>query len=576
MLAEGRTLTELEMRSDFVRRHIGPGEEQIAEMLSALGLESLDQLITSAVPGSIIDEEPLDLPPIKSERATLSHLREMSERNRVFISMIGMGYHGTVMPKVILRNVMENPGWYTAYTPYQAEVSQGRLEVLLNYQQMVLDLTGMELANASLLDEATAAAEAMAMANRVHKGKFNSFFVSADCHPQTIAVVETRARFLGFEVIVGDPFKDLSEHDVFGLLLQYPGTYGDTHDFRALVEQAHEQGALVTVASDLLALCLLTPPGEWGADIVVGSSQRFGVPMGYGGPHAAFFATREAYKRSMPGRLIGVSVDAQGRPALRMALQTREQHIRREKATSNICTAQVLLAVIAALYAIYHGPDGLKLIAGRVHRMTQILAEGLRRLGFEVETEAFFDTIVVRTPGQAARIAAKARESRINLRFIDANRLGITFDETVKRGQSAGALAGFRHQGRSASRYRSARHRGGRLYSGVAAPLQRLSDPSGVPALSRRNRDAALPALAGRQGRGSRPLDDPARLLHHEADRHHRDDSGDLAPVQRHASLRAARPDPGLSTARRGAGGDALRGDWLRCDFVSAERGLSG
>ena len=434
MPAEGRTLIELEMRSDFVRRHIGPGEGQIAEMLSALGLESLDELITRAVPDSIIDDEPLDLPPIKSERATLSHLREMSERNRVFISMIGMGYYGTVMPKVILRNVMENPGWYTAYTPYQAEVSQGRLEVLLNYQQVVMDLTGMELANASLLDEATAAAEAMAMANRVYKGKCNSFFVSADCHPQTIAVVKTRAGSMGLEVIVGDPFKELSEHDVFGLLLQYPGTYGDIHDFRALVEQAHDEGALVTVASDLLALCLLTPPGEWGADIVVGSSQRFGVPMGYGGPHAAFFATREAYKRSMPGRLIGVSVDAQGRPALRMALQTREQHIRREKATSNICTAQVLLAIIAALYAIYHGPDGLKMIAGRVHRMTQILAEGLRRLGFEVETEAFFDTIVVRTPGQAARIAAKARESRINLRFIDANRLGISFDETVKRG----------------------------------------------------------------------------------------------------------------------------------------------
>ncbi|MDX1576033.1 MAG: aminomethyl-transferring glycine dehydrogenase, partial [Kiloniellales bacterium] len=422
------------MRSDFVRRHIGPGEARIAEMLSTLDLESLDDLVTKAVPDSIVDREPLDLPPIKSERATLSYLREMSERNRVFISMIGMGYYGTVMPKVILRNVMENPGWYTAYTPYQAEVSQGRLEVLLNYQQMVMDLTGMELANASLLDEATAAAEAMAMANRVYKGKSNGFFVAADCHPQTIAVVETRARSMGLEVIVGDPFEELSQHDVFGVLIQYPGTYGDVRDFRALVDQAHEQDALVTVASDLLALCLLTPPGEWGADVVVGSSQRFGVPMGYGGPHAAFFATREAYKRSTPGRLIGVSVDAQGRPALRMALQTREQHIRREKATSNICTAQVLLAVIAALYAIYHGPDGLKMIAGRVHRMTQILAEGLRRLGFEVETEAFFDTIVVRAPGQAARIAAKARESRINLRFIDANRLGISFDETVKRG----------------------------------------------------------------------------------------------------------------------------------------------
>jgi glycine dehydrogenase len=434
MPAQRPSLVDLEMRSDFVRRHIGPGEQQIADMLDALGLESLDDLIDKAVPKSIIDSEPLDLPEIMSERATLSYLREMSERNRVFISMLGMGYYGTVMPKVILRNVMENPGWYTAYTPYQAEVSQGRLEVLLNYQQMVMDLTGMELANASLLDEATAAAEAMAMAHRLHKGQCERFFVAADCHPQTIAVVETRARSMGFEVIVGDPSAELAKHEVFGVLLQYPGTYGDVRDFRGLAEEAHEAGALVVVASDLLALCLLTPPGEWGADIVVGSSQRFGVPMGYGGPHAAFFATREAYKRSTPGRLIGVSVDSHGRPALRMALQTREQHIRREKATSNICTAQVLLAVIAALYAIYHGPDGLKMIAGRVHRMTQILAEGLRRLGYEVETEAFFDTLVVRAPGQAARIAAKARESRINLRFIDANRLGIAFDETVKRG----------------------------------------------------------------------------------------------------------------------------------------------
>ncbi len=429
-----RTLADYEMRGDFVRRHIGPGEEQIADMLSALGLNSLDALVEKAVPKSIVDETPLDLPPSKSERATLSYLREMSERNRVVVSMIGMGYYGTVMPKVILRNVMENPGWYTAYTPYQAEVSQGRLEVLLNFQQMVMDLTGLDLANASLLDEATAAAEAMAMTHRLTKNKGETFFVAEDCHPQTIAVVETRAHSLGFEVVVGDPFADLDGREVFGVLLQYPASSGAVHDYRKLVEQVHGQGGLVVVASDLLALCLLTPPGEWGADIVVGSAQRFGVPMGYGGPHAAFFATREAYKRTTPGRIIGVSVDSQGRPALRMALQTREQHIRREKATSNICTSQVLLAVIAALYAIYHGPDGLRMIAGRVHRMTQILAEGLTRLGYEVENEAFFDTITVRAQGQAARIAAKAREAGINLRFVDANRLGISFDETTKRG----------------------------------------------------------------------------------------------------------------------------------------------
>ncbi len=427
------TLEDLEMRGDFVRRHIGPGEPQIAEMLAALGLESLDQLVEKTVPSSIRSDEPLDLAPAGSERETLSALRRMSERNKVFISMIGMGYYGTVLPGVILRNVLENPGWYTAYTPYQAEIAQGRLEVLLNFQQMVMDLTGMELANASLLDEGTAAAEAMAMSHRVSKSKSDCYFVSADCHPQTIEVVRTRANSLGLEVVVGDAESELASHEVFGVLLQYPGTGGELRDIRGAVKQAHGQGALVTVASDLLALVLLTPPGDLGADIVVGSAQRFGVPMGYGGPHAAFFATRDAYKRSMPGRIIGVSIDSKGKPALRMALQTREQHIRREKATSNICTAQVLLAVLAALYAIYHGPEGLRKIAGRVHRMTLILAEGLRRLGFEVETQAFFDTLTVKVPGQAARIAARARESRINLRVVDADRLGISLDETTRR-----------------------------------------------------------------------------------------------------------------------------------------------
>ena len=428
-----RSLTEMEMRGDFVRRHIGPGEPQIEDMLAALGLGSLDELVDKAVPAQILSDEPLNLAEPMSERETLSYLRKMSNRNRVFVSMIGMGYYGTVLPGVILRNVLESPGWYTAYTPYQAEVSQGRLEVLLNFQQMVMDLTGMELANASLLDEATAAAEAMAMSKRVAKSKANTFLVDRDCHPQTLAVIETRARNLGFEVVVGDPWSDLDGREVFGVLVQYPGSSGALRDIAPVVAAAHAQNALVTVASDLLSLCLLTPPGEMGADIAVGSAQRFGVPMGYGGPHAAFFATREAYKRATPGRIIGVSLDAQGKPALRMALQTREQHIRREKATSNICTAQVLLAVIAALYAVYHGPDGLKLIAGRVHRMTQIMAEGLKRLGFEVMNEAFFDTLTVRVPGLAARIAAKARESRINLRVVDADHLGISFDETTRR-----------------------------------------------------------------------------------------------------------------------------------------------
>jgi len=428
-----RTLEDLKMRGDFVRRHIGPGDEQIAEMLGAFGLESLDALIDAVVPRVIRTDGPLELEPAMSERMMLSYLRKMAKRNRVFVSMIGTGYYGTTLPGVILRNVLENPGWYTAYTPYQAEVSQGRLEALLNFQQMIVDLTGMDIANASLLDEATAAAEAMAMSHRVAKSESNTFFVASDCHPQTIAVVETRARTLGFEIVVGDPFADLADHDVFGVLVQYPGSSGETHDFRALIEEVHERRGLVTVAADILGLAVLTPPGEMGADIVVGSAQRFGVPMGYGGPHAAFFATRDAYKRSMPGRIIGVSVDAQGKPALRMALQTREQHIRREKATSNICTAQVLLAVIAAMYGVYHGPEGIRTIALRAHRMAQIFVEGMRRLGFEVVTQVFFDTVTVRVPGQAARLAAKAREQRINLRFVDADHLGIAFDETTKR-----------------------------------------------------------------------------------------------------------------------------------------------
>ena len=433
------SLLELEMRDDFVRRHIGPGESQLAEMLEALEVDSLETLIDQTVPASIVAEEPLELPGPIPERQALTDLRRMSNRNEVFVSMIGMGYYGTVIPTVILRNVLENPGWYTAYTPYQAEVSQGRLEVLLNFQQMVMDLTGMEIANASLLDEATAAAEAMAMSHRVSKSKSHRFLVDLDCHPQTLAVLATRARTLGIEVAIADLSNGLEAAgeqagDFFGLLVQYPGSSGAVRDVAPLIAEAQGHGALATVASELLALALLTPPGEMGADVVIGSAQRFGVPMGYGGPHAAFFATKEAHKRQVPGRIIGVSVDSTGKPALRMALQTREQHIRREKATSNICTAQVLLAVIAALYAIYHGPDGIRKIAARVHRMTKIMVAGLKRLGYEVETEAFFDTVTVRVPGQAARIAAKARESRINLRVVDADRLGISFDETTRRG----------------------------------------------------------------------------------------------------------------------------------------------
>jgi len=433
MSNEQPTLAALEKRDDFVRRHIGPGEPQTAAMLESLGLKSLDELIDKAVPAAIRSATPMALPRVRNERETLAYLRRMADRNKIMNSMIGMGYYGTFLPGVIQRRVLENPGWYTAYTPYQAEVSQGRLEVLLNFQQMVIDLTGLEIANASLLDEATAAAEGMTMAQRVAKSKSETFFVAADCHPQTIAVVQTRARPLGIEVVVGDPARDLAGCKVFGALLQYPGSYGHLRDIRPIVEALHAQDALAVVATDLLALTVVTPPGELGADIVVGSAQRFGVPMGYGGPHAAFFATRDAFKRSVPGRLIGVSVDSAGRPALRMALQTREQHIRREKATSNICTAQVLLAVIAALYAVYHGPDGLERIARRVQRLAGILATGLGRLGIGLENDSFFDTLTLSVPGRAEMYLAKAREAGINLRLAGPGRLGISLDETTSR-----------------------------------------------------------------------------------------------------------------------------------------------
>ncbi|MEX2525076.1 MAG: aminomethyl-transferring glycine dehydrogenase, partial [Gammaproteobacteria bacterium] len=428
-------LEALEMRGDFVRRHIGADRHQIADMVRELGFTQLEELADAVVPGDIRSDRSLDAIGTISEREALTKLRRMRDRNQVNISMLGMGYYGTVMPAVIKRNVLENPAWYTAYTPYQAEISQGRQEALLNFQQMIMDLTGMEIANASLLDEGTAAAEAMAMSRRINKKGGNTFIVDAGCHPQTIAVVKTRAHYFGFDVVVGDAGAELANHDVFGVLVQYPDTYGHVRDLRPLIEQVHKKSALVTVAGDPLALVLLASPGEMGADIVIGNSQRFGVPLGYGGPHAAFFATREQYTRQMPGRMIGVSVDSHGEPALRMALQTREQHIRRERATSNICTSQVLLAVIASFYAIYHGPEGLGLIARRVHRLMQILAAELEAMGYEVVTRDYFDTITVRVPTRARRLAAKARESRINLRVIDADHLGIAFDETTRRGE---------------------------------------------------------------------------------------------------------------------------------------------
>ncbi|MFT3930297.1 MAG: aminomethyl-transferring glycine dehydrogenase [Spongiibacteraceae bacterium] len=416
----------------FAPRHIGPSSAQLTEMLKAVGATSLQQLMESTVPDAILRRDTMDLPAALSEQQALAKLRAIAAQNKVFRSHIGMGYYDTFTPTVILRNVLENPGWYTAYTPYQPEISQGRLEALLTYQQVVLDLTGMELANASLLDEGTAAAEAMTLVQRVNKkSRSESFFIANDCHPQTIAVVKTRAHHLGFKTVIGNPATDLIGGDFFGALIQYPNTYGDVNDPRELIAEAHAQNTLVVVAADLLSLVLLTPPGEMGADVVVGNSQRFGVPMGYGGPHAAFFATRDDYKRSAPGRIIGVSIDRHGNQALRMAMQTREQHIRREKATSNICTAQALLSICAAFYAQYHGPEGLKKIAGRVNRLTQILASGLQKTGITIETKNYFDTLTLNVGGEQANIIARAEAAQINLRKIDSNRIGIAIDETT-------------------------------------------------------------------------------------------------------------------------------------------------
>src|SRR5512143_149275 len=412
----------------FRTRHIGPRPEEQREMLALLGYDSMDAFIDAVVPEDIRLRRPLALPPGRDERQVLQALRRMANQNQPFRSYLGMGYHACFTPQVIQRNVLESPGWYTSYTPYQAEISQGRLEALLTFQTMVSDLTGLEIANASLLDEATAAAEAMHVTEAVAGGGAKAhpvYCIDEQCHPQTIAVVRTRAEARGIEIVVGDPESFKFGDGVIGALVQYPGTDGRLRDFRALCERAHKAGALVTAATDLLALTLLVPRGEWGADMAVGNSQRFGVPMGYGGPHAAFFATRDAHKRHLPGRIIGVSKDRAGRPALRMALQTREQHIRREKATSNICTAQVLLAVMAGMYAVYHGPEGLRRIAERVRGLTLLLAEGLRRLGFDVLPKVFFDTVRVplaRT--QADQIATRANEQGINLRRYEDGSIG--------------------------------------------------------------------------------------------------------------------------------------------------------
>src|SRR5437870_9759739 len=428
----------------FADRHIGPNADEVAQMLRELGFENLDALLDATVPKNIWLNRPLELPKTKSENEALAELRTLASKNKIARNFIGAGYSDTVTPPVIQRNILENPGWYTAYTPYQAELAQGRLEALVNFQTMVTDLTKLDIANASLLDEATAAAEAMALCRAVVTAR-KTFFVADNCHPQTIEVVRTRAKPLGIDIKIDNFSRFKFDNTVFGALVQYPATDGAIYDYAEFVRQAHTAGALVVVAADILAMTLLKPPGEFGADVAVGNTQRFGVPLGFGGPHAAFFATRDEYRRHMPGRLVGVSHDADGRPAYRLAMQTREQHIRRDKATSNICTAQVLLAVMASMYAVYHGPHGLRAIAKRVHSFASKLASGLSQLGFEIAHQAFFDTIRFELGEKSSReLLARTERSGCNLRRLGPHSLGISMDETTTDADLEVLLAALR------------------------------------------------------------------------------------------------------------------------------------
>ena len=470
-------LAELEQHGAFIGRHIGSDAAEQQRMLTELGYATRKALMEAVVPATIRLQAAMPLGHFsqpKSEQEALAQLRTLADKNQVYKSFIGQGYYGTYTPGVILRNVFENPAWYTSYTPYQPEISQGRLEALINFQQMVTDLTALDIANASLLDEASAAAEAMTLVKRAGKSSYNVFFVADDVLPQTREVVQTRAQPLGISVIVGKPDAAV-QTDCFGVLLQYPGVNGELRDYRGLAEKLHAKGAGVVVAADLLALTLLTPPGEWGADVAVGNSQRFGVPMGFGGPHAAYLATRDTYKRSMPGRLVGVTVDSQGKPAYRLALQTREQHIRREKATSNICTAQALLAVMASMYAVYHGPQGLQRIAERVHRLTGMLASGLKQLGFTLQNAGYFDTLTVKTGKHTAAIHAAAHAHHMNLRVVDGEHVGVSLDEITTRDDLHDLLAVFAEPAGRKGDTRSIAVLEKQVLSGLPAGLRRTS-----------------------------------------------------------------------------------------------------
>ena len=482
-------LASLEHTAEFRARHIGLDAADERHMLDAIGEASCQSLIDGIVPASIARRETMRLPPPVTEATALAELRAIASRNRLLKSFIGQGYHGTHTPGVILRNILENPAWYTAYTPYQAEISQGRMEALVNFQTMICELTGMPIANASLLDEATAAAEAMTLARRTSTSTSKVFLADRCCHPQTLEVLQTRARPLGIEIQVGSVEDLLDHHDCFGSLVQYPATDGEVAEWHGLAERIHAKQAVLCVAADLLALTLLVPPGEWGADIVVGTTQRFGMPMGCGGPHAAFFACRDAFKRSMPGRLVGVSIDAEGRPAYRLALQTREQHIRREKATSNICTAQVLPAVVASMYAVYHGPAGLTRIAQRVAAYTAVLADGLRRLGVTAKNRHAFDTLSLDTGDRTAALAARAREFGMNLRMLDARTLSIALDETTTRDDLARLWTVFATPGQSLPDL-AAYERG--IEPLIPAGLRRTSDFLAHPVFNTHSSETAM------------------------------------------------------------------------------------
>ncbi|MBM3954911.1 MAG: aminomethyl-transferring glycine dehydrogenase [Planctomycetes bacterium] len=482
-------LEALEPAGEFRTRHIGLGPAEERHMLDAVGAASRGALIESIVPTSIARSTPMALPPAVGEAEALAELRQIADRNRLLTNCIGQGYHGTLTPPVILRNILENPAWYTAYTPYQAEISQGRMEALVNFQTMVCDLTAMPIANASLLDEATAAAEAMTLALRCHGGSSKTFLADRRCHPQSLEVLATRAKPLGIEVVVGDVATLIGTTDCFGVLVQYPATDGTIDDFRGLAERVHARGAALCVATDLLALTILTPPGEWGADIVVGTTQRFGMPMGCGGPHAAFFACRDSFKRSLPGRLVGVSIDSHGKPAYRLALQTREQHIRREKATSNICTAQVLPAVVASMYAVWHGPAGLARIARRVATLTAILAAGLERLGFAVANARAFDTLRLDTGDRTTALLARAVEHGINLRRLGAGSLSITLDETTTRADVERLWGVFAAAGQSRPTVADLEHAAGPR---LPEALLRTSDFLGHPVFNSHHSETAM------------------------------------------------------------------------------------